>query len=509
MLRKSKRMKKRSLGISLQYANTFLNMICGLFLSAFLLRVLGNTEYGLYQTISSFVNYLVLLEFGTGTVITRNISVSRARNDSVGIQKSVSTIGVITCVLILFIITVGSIFYFHLDKIYAVSLTKSQIQYGKKIFIVMLAYLVFSFLSNTASGILLGFEKYEIQPAISMIRMILRIILLILVVSATHKSITIAIVDLTLAIAVVILEIAICKIKLGVSFSFKYFDFSVFKASFPLAAAIFIQVLINQANNNVDKFIIGIKIGPEEVAVYSVGLYVYSIFASMTTIPIAMYGPQVAKEIVSGYTPNEVSEHLIQPSRLIVIIGGTILFGFLAVGRQFIALVYGINYMIAWKVALIIMLPMLINMSNGVMVNILDATDRRMARSGLLFFTTSANIVLTILWIEKYGVLGACIATAVCTIVGQVLLMDLYYYIKLHINILHFRYSVFKGIIFCQILSAAIALFIGDYIINTVLSFLIGGVLYVCVFGISFMLVGSNKIEKEKLIKIISSHLGA
>ncbi len=496
-------MKKRSLGITLQYANTFLNMVCGLFLSAFLLRVLGDTEYGLYQTISSFVNYLVLLEFGTGTVITRNISVSRAHDDKAGIQKNVSTIWLITCLLVIIIIAVGSVFYFNLNRIYAASLTKSQIQYGKQIFLVMLAYLVFSFLSNTANGILIGFEKYEIVPAISAVRMLLRTLVLVVLVLTIRKSIIIAIVDLFLAIAAVALVIAICKVKLGVSFSYKFFDFSVFKASFPLAAAIFIQVLVNQANNNVDKFIIGIKIGPEAVAVYSVGLYIYSIFSSLTTIPIAMYGPQVAKEIVNGYTPDEVSEHLIQPSRLIVIIGGTVLCGFFAVGRQFVAIVYGTDYMIAWKVALIIMLPMLINMSNGIMINILDAMDKRMARSGLLLLTTCANIFLTVLWIEKYGVLGACIATAVCTIIGQVLLMDLYYYRKLRIRIVRFRYHVFSGIVLCQILSAVASYLVGNQIKNTVISFVIGGVLYVCLFGFSFVLLGSNKPEKEQFRKII------
>ena len=39
------------------------NMITGLVLSSFLLRALGDTEYGLYQTIASFATDLVLREF--------------------------------------------------------------------------------------------------------------------------------------------------------------------------------------------------------------------------------------------------------------------------------------------------------------------------------------------------------------------------------------------------------------------------------------------------------------
>lgn len=56
----------RGVGISISYINTALNMICGLFLSSFLLRHLGDNEYGLYQTVAAFATYLVLLEFGAG-----------------------------------------------------------------------------------------------------------------------------------------------------------------------------------------------------------------------------------------------------------------------------------------------------------------------------------------------------------------------------------------------------------------------------------------------------------
>lgn len=496
-------MKARSIGIALQYLNTALNMICGLFLSSFLVRVLGDTEYGLYQTICSFVNYLVLLEFGTGTVITRNIAACRTENDREKIQKNVSTIWAITCILIAVIIIIGLVFYNLIGSIYSKTLSLEQIQYGQKIFLVVLGFLVASFYTNTLNGVILGFEKYEIQPIITMIRLIIRTLMLVITVLLFHKSIVIAYVDLSIAVAVDIFLIIYCHRSFKIKFQFKGFDWSVFRDSLPLATAIFIQALVNQANNSVDKFVIGVKLGPEEVTIYSVGLFVYSIFSSMTTIPISMYGPQVVKKIKSGYSPAEVSCQLVMPSRLIVIIGGSILFGFFAVGRQFITIVYGTNYVLAWKVALIIMLPMLINMSNGIMINILDATNKRIARSGILLITTIANIVLTVLWIDKYGVIGACIATAVCTLLGQILLMDMYYYKALCINIISFKLSVFKGLVICQMIAGAVAFLVGRYIENTFVALFAGGITYVSVFFGLFWFFGASSDEKKITQNII------
>ncbi|SDA11319.1 Membrane protein involved in the export of O-antigen and teichoic acid [Ruminococcus sp. YE71] len=497
-------MKNRSVGISLQYVNTILNMICGLFLSAYLLRSLGQTEYGLYQTISSFVNYLVLLEFGTGTVITRNIAACRARNDHDGIQKNVSTIWCITCILSGLILLVGIIIEFFLDEIYAKTLSFEQIQYGKQIYLIMLIYLLFSFFSNSFNGVLLGYEKYKIQPIISLIRVIVRTLLLISVIIFVRKSIMIAIIDLILTIIMDVFLVFYCHKETNVRFNFKYFDKSIFYKSMPLATAIFIQALVNQANNNVDKFVIGIKIGPDDVAVYSVGLYVYGIFSSMTSIPISLYGPQVVKEINKGKTPNDVSSELIQGARIIVLIGGTILFGFFAVGKQFISIVYGDTYLLAWKIALIIMVPMLINMSNGIMINILDATDKRIARSGFLLITTIANIFLTVLWISKYGIVGACVATAVCTFIGQIVLMDIYYFRVLKIEVLSFKLKSFKGIFVCQIIASIFAYLVGKIITNAFLSFFAGGLMYIVFFSFLFYFFGTNELEKKAIMKVKS-----
>ena len=75
------KLKKRGIGIALSYTNTFLNMITGLFLSSFLIAQLGDESYGVYQSVSSFVNYLVLLEFGTGTIMSRNLAACKARGE--------------------------------------------------------------------------------------------------------------------------------------------------------------------------------------------------------------------------------------------------------------------------------------------------------------------------------------------------------------------------------------------------------------------------------------------
>lgn len=504
MARKS--MKNRNWGIVLSYLNTGLNMLCGFFLSSFLVKMLGDTEYGLYQMVTSFAGYLVLLEFGTGTAMTRNLSKCRAQNeDRTEIQKNISTIWTISLLLALVIFIVSTVFYWNIGNIYK-NLSSEQVVYAKSILIFEVVYLVVSFLSNTTNGIVLGFERYEIGPIVSVVRLISRTVLLTSLVLAFRYSIIIAIVDLVVSLAVALFMFRFCIVKLKVSFSPKWFDMGIFKDTLPLCMAMFIQTIVNQANSNVDQFIIGIKLSPEQVSYYSIGLFFYGTFSSLATVPISMYAPQIVKDVATKVDNDILMEHLIAPSRLITLIGSTVICGFFVAGRQFISIFYGEQYKVSWYVALIIMIPMMINMSNGVLINVLDALNKRMSRSYVLLFTTIGNIILTIFWIDKWGVIGACLATAVCTIVGQITLMNIYYSRVLNIRVFYLYYRTYKGIILPQIIASLIVFFVGVIIHNNVISFLASGCVYVISFAMLFYFWGAEPNEKE-MIKTITYNL--
>lgn len=497
-------MKNRSKGIVLSYVNSGLSMICGLFLSSYLLRMLGDTEYGVYQTVSAFANYLVLFEFGTGTVMTRNLSMCFGKKASrEEIDKNVSTIWSITNILAIFILIVSVVFYCLIGVIYTKSLTVEQIAYSRKIFVFITFYLVFSFYTQTMNGVVLACEKYTFSSFVSVIKLIVRTLLLTALIFLFKYSIVIAIVDMCLSLIVVCYEYLYCIKKCNIKFTMKYFDKQIFKNALPLCMAIFMQTIVNQANNNVDKFVIGIMLTPELVALYSVGMYVFSSFSSFTTIPISMYAPQIVKNVAGGMRGKELTKTLIEPSRLITLIGGSILFGFVAVGKQFITIVYGKSYIQAYIIAVLVMVPMFINMSNGVIVNVLDAMNKRIYRSNVLLLTTIANIILTVILIKNHGIVGAAFATAICTFVGQVVIMNIYYSKNIEISVMYLFKETYKGMLLYQIVASVVAYFVGQAINNVYLSFVASIVLYLLIFGVAFVVDKRNKNELKQIFSMV------
>lgn len=500
-------MNSRSKGILLSYMNTILGMICGIFVSSFLLRSLGDTEYGLYQTITAFATYLVMLEFGTGTVMSRNIAICHGEgNDQEVLNKNITTIWYINVVLSILIVIVSIVFYCNIGYIYSKTMTEAQIFMAKRLFVVITGYLVVSFFTQTISGIPLGMEEYTFAQKLNLFRLLTRTLILVFCVRWKPFAMTIVLIDLLFGVISFVITFVFCKIKYNIRLKLYYFDKSILVDIMPLCFAMFLQTIVNQANSSVDKFVIGIKMSMESVAVYSIAQYIYSIFSSITTVPISMFLPQVAKDISSGKEGVALTDTFIQPCRLVVMLGGSMMFGFIAVGKQFISIVYGEDKVVSWLYALIIIIPMFVNMTNGVLVNVLDILKKRQYRSYVLILTTILNIILTVLLIDHYGIIGAVIATAISTFLGQILAMNIYYARRLHIRVLRLFYNAYKGILPFQMLACIISFVIASFISNNIISLFIGGIIYVLISGILIYLFGMNKEEKAKVVSIKSRY---
>lgn len=498
-------MQKRSKGIAWSYLHTAVNMLCGLVLSVFLLRTLGDTEYGIYQTIASFANCLILLEFGMGTVIVRNISMCRGRGaGQEELQRNISTIWTLTCSLCGIIIAASLLFYLVIPAIYADSMSAGQIRYAQKMFVFITGYLVLAFLLQTVNGMILAFEHYTYPPIQTTVRTVVRIVLLLLAVSVYRYAIIIAVVDTVLNGIFFGISYWFCRKKLAIKLRLGVCDREVLHAAIPLCLAIFLQAIVNQANNNVDKFLIGITMSPESVTLYSVALYIFSIFSSLTTIPVSMYAPKVVRGVGAGLQGAQLTEELVEPCRLTALIGGLVLFGFAAVGKQFVILLYGKAYVLAWYIAIILMAPTYINMVNGVLVNVLDAMNKRMSRSVVLIISTVLNIVLTVLWLDRWGIIGAAAATAVCTLLAQVLIMNIYYQKVIHIPVLRLFRQAFRGIWLYLVIGCVAALAVGTLITNEAISFVVCGCIFVFIALGGYFCFGMTDAEKRVFAGIVN-----
>ncbi len=484
-------MKSRNKGIALSYIHLIVNMICGLFLSSYLIRCLGETEYGIYQTVASFANYLVLLEFGTGTVMAQSLSACRGtKSTKEKLNKTVSTVWTITNVLVVIILIASVVMFFFIDRAYSKSFTAENIKTAKEIFVLVTINLVVSFYAQSLSGIPLSFEKYHFSPIIKICSTASRTVLIGAIVFKYRYALVIAVIDIFISLCTLLVSYGYVKKHLGLEFSIKNYDSKVFKTVLPLSVALFLQSLINQANNNVDKMFIGMFISPEAVTLYSVPMYIFSVFCSVGTVPYSMYSTQIVKAISGGTSPDGLMDKYISASKLSAVVCGSIFCGFIAVGKPFIKIIYGDQFEDAWLIAIILMLPSFLIFLMGVLTNVLDALGKRMIYTFVLTGNTLSNIVLTLLLLKPFGYIGAAVATSVCSFV-QLFFMMWFYTKKIKIKVWRVFLPCFKKIIPFEAVATLAGYFVSSLIPcnnirSSLLSFVLGGSTYVAVFALLY-----------------------
>lgn len=494
------KLNRRSTGIALSYVNTVANAVIGLFLSAYIVRQIGSAENGVYQSMSSFLSYLTVLEFGIGSIMTRNISLCRKDgSDEETILRNVSTVWYISLGLSVLILLAAGVFYCFIDRIYAASMTEAQIGEGKLIFLLMTVRLLASFLSQGLKGCILGFERYSVAQVLNLAHLLVRTALVFVLLRLYRFALVVVIIDLTLQLLTFLYYLFYCGKRLKLRFSLKRFTPAIFREMTPLAFAMFLQTIVNTANGNVDKFVISILMTPVAVSVYSVGMYVFNMFSSLMVVPISMYMPQIAGDMRSGKRGRELMPSLVPPCRFTALMGGAVLFGFFAVGKPFLQVFYGPEYLDAWRIALVVMLPSYINMTVGVLINVLDVLRKRHIRSLCLLLTTGANIVLTVLWVKGHGMLGAALATCVCTFLGQDILLSIYYTKRIGIHVPTLLWRSYRGVLPALLLAGAGAYGITLLFENRLHALLLGGFGYVLLAAGLLLCFGLNASERDQI----------
>ena len=73
--------KQRKLGAILSYVSIIVSTVVQLIYTPFLIKMLGQSEYGLYSLVASIIGYLTVLDLGFGNALIVYTVKYRAKND--------------------------------------------------------------------------------------------------------------------------------------------------------------------------------------------------------------------------------------------------------------------------------------------------------------------------------------------------------------------------------------------------------------------------------------------
>ena len=122
-------------GALLSYISIILNNIIGLLYTPFMLRMMGQSEYGLYSLVASVVAYLTILDFGFGNAIIRYTAKFRAENRLKEQYEMFGMFLFLYSAIGIFTLLIGLCLYFNVDFLFERSMNMEELN---KIRIMML-----------------------------------------------------------------------------------------------------------------------------------------------------------------------------------------------------------------------------------------------------------------------------------------------------------------------------------------------------------------------------------
>lgn len=484
------------MGAALSYTNIILSNVINLVFTPFLLITLGKSEYGLYMLIGAFVGYIAVLDFGLGNTIIRYIAKYRAENDKQGEQGFLSLSFLIYGVLAIISIIIGFALIPLLPMVFG-KLSTNELITATKMFEVLILNIGLTLFLNAFTSIMSGYEKFVFPRVITIIRVIIRPIAIVALLLMGYKAFAIVVVDTVLNLLLLFINMWFVFFKMKIKVKYQRQHWPFVKEILLFSVFVFINMIVDQVYWRLGQTVVGIFYGAAPVAIFVIGMQFPAYYMNFSTAISGVFLPRATQMCVDNASGDELTGLLIKTGRIQFIVIGFILSGFILLGKPFVILWAGSDYVDAYYIALIAMVPLTIPLIQNVGISILQAKNLHAFRSIMYLVISILNFGISILLTKEIGIIGAVIGTSISLILGNIIIINIYYQRKVGLNIPQFFKETFNHLLPAITLSIIIGCVFLYIPVGSWLGLLVKGVLFSIVYIILVWKIGMNVYEKR------------
>lgn len=481
------------LGVIISYFTLIIGNIIPLVYTPIMLKILGANEYGLYSLATSVVGYMTLLNLGLGSAIIKYITKYISENNKFEEERIIGLFLKIYSILAIIVFILGTILTINSNAIFNKSLNIEEILKIKSLIFLMTINMAISFPLSVYSSIIIAHQKYIFSKALGLIATIIAPVINLVLLFCNNGSVGLVISSIFVNILMGISNIIYCHKILNIKPRFKNSEYKILKEIFNFSIYIFIAEIVNMLYWATDKFILGMYAGTVAVSVYTVGANFNTYLTSFSTAISGVIFPKINIMVSENATDKQLTDLFIKIGRVQYIVLVFIMSGFIVFGKEFIVLWVGKEYIDAYIIGLLTMIPVLIPLIQNVGISILQAKNMHKFRSLIFFIIAILNLILSLILVKSMGVIGCAIATCIAYIIGPVIIMNWYYYKKVNIDISLFWKNILNMTVPIFIMATVFKLLMSKSTVNSWVSFF--G--FVIIYSIIFILVVRKFVMNE------------
>lgn len=492
-------------GVVLSYLNMGLGSLIPFFYTPVMLRLLGQSEYGLYGLANSVTGYLSLLSFGLGSTIVRYLSMYRANGEKEQEERTMGLFILLYSAVAVLVLIGGWVLSNNVEPIFHRGLTGDELMKIRILVRIMAFNLAISFPISVFGSVIVAHERYVYRQCINLLSTVAAPCANLVALFLGYASVGMAVAGTVMQVVMLPLYVVYCAHRIGLRPRFSRMPSGLIKEMFGFTAFVFLGSIVDMLFWATDKVILGMEASTVAIAVYNIGVTFNSMMTNLSTAVSGVLQPRVTVMVTREAPADQLTELFIRVGRLQYLIIALVLSGFVVFGRQFLQIWAGDGYADSYWIALITLIPLTVPLIQNAGINIVMAQNKHKFRSIVYLVIAVVNVISTYLVVPYLGGFGAALCSGVSYVLGQGIIMNWYYWKKTKINIPLFWRNILKMSIF-PIILMLIGLFSSRYIAydSNWLIFFAGALIYAAVYAIGMYAFCMNEYEKSIVIGISS-----
>lgn len=501
----------RKIGVVLSYCLMIFEVLSTLLLTPFIIRTLGQAEYGVFKLSNAVISYVLLLDLGVGNAVIRYASMYRCQNNK---KKSREFLGIATIyysIIAFLALIFGYILLLIYPTVFAKGLSPEEIELGQKLLSITILNTAFTLGTTAYSNTITAYERFDVAKGWSIGMIIFRIIFTYIALKLGMGSIGIVTVNFVTNIIGRTVFVLFVLFGLKIVPSFRNLNSGFIKEIAIYSSFILLQMVATHINAFADEIMLGAFVSSSSIliAIYGVGHQIVGYFQNIGSAVTGVLMPGVVRLVEDHSSPDKICDEMIRVGRMILMLLGIILVCFTITGKEFISLWAGRANIKGYYVALILMFAYTFVLTQAIGEQILWATSEHKEESVIKIVIVCINVLLTYCLIKWNPIIGATIGTCISLFFGDVLLRNVLFVKKIGINIVHYYLGLGTGIVPSLFIVFFAGIFINHIPISGWSGFLIHNMCMVLVYIIAMALYGMNDYEKDffgRFFKSIMRH---
>lgn len=386
------------------------NIGVAFYIMPFLIHSLGNRWYGMWTLVATFMGYYGYLDFGLSVSIQRFLAGAIGRRDDEEVSRLFTTslwlflaLGAIAFLITVVLAAFGPVFF--KDPV--------EISTFRSVILVLGINVAFTFAMTPVNGLMTGHLRFDVASTIQLGKLAFRTALVVYFISAGYSIVALSVITLFADVGANLLKVIyVRRIFPAVSVARRFYAKQRLPELFGYGAKTFVNQIADLLRFQLDSLVIATFINLSAVTIFNIAGQLVFYFRDLIVALMGLLAPVFARyQAADDHAASQKAYYF--TSKLAAIVGILIGGAVIVFGRQFIRLWMGDDYIAAYELTVILIVPTILYVSQTPAVGLIYGYGAVGPLAKVSIIEAVANLVLSVILVRHYGLIGVALGTAI------------------------------------------------------------------------------------------------